>query len=317
MDAISDLLALQDGVISRRQALEAGLRPHSIERLLRRRVWVAVHPGVYVDHTGRLSWRQRAWAAVLACWPAALDGRSSLRAHEGPGRRSSDGHPIEVMVAHSRRVDPPAGVQVRRSRRFDEQVHWNLNPPRMHYDATIIEIADTAARELDVIAVLADACGARRTTAARLRDRIDDLPRLHQRDLLLGILDDVAEGTCSVLEHRYLTHVERPHGLPRGLRQDAVIRSDRPMLRDVVYRGLRGAWTQVVELDGRLHHDSATARDRDMERDLDAALEREHSVRIGYGQTFERACVTAAKLDRLLVTRGWAGRAKRCPKCPG
>jgi hypothetical protein len=237
MDEITALLSLQDGVISRRQALAAGLHPHSIARLLRRREWAQVHPGVYVDHTGRLSWRHRAWAAVLACWPAALDGRSALRAHEGPGRRGTDGDPIAVMVAHTRRVREPEGVRVRRSRRFDEQVRWNLSPPRMAFDDTILEIADTAVHETDLIAALADACGSRRTTAARLRARLDEIPRLRHRSLLVGILDDVAGGTCSVLEHRYLTHVERAHGLPRGLRQDRVVRSDRPMMRDVVYRG--------------------------------------------------------------------------------
>ena len=93
------------------------------------------------------------------------------------------------------------------------------------------------------------------------------------------------------------------------------MRSGRPMMRDVLYRGPRLSWTQVVELDGRLHHDSATARDRDMERDLDAAIEAEHTVRIGYGQVFDRACTTAAKIDRLLHRRGWDGAAVRCPRC--
>ena len=99
---------------------------------------------MYVDHTGRLTWRQRAWAAVLACWPAALDGRSSLRAHEGPGRRGRDDGSITVLVAHARRIEEPVGVRVRRSRRFDDQVQWNLSPPRLAYDDTIIDIADNA-----------------------------------------------------------------------------------------------------------------------------------------------------------------------------
>ncbi|MEZ0579569.1 hypothetical protein [Nocardioides sp. MH1] len=221
-----------------------------------------------------------------------------------------------MLVAHHRRVAAPAGVIARRSRRFDEQVSWNLSPPRMTYDDTVIEIADTAERELDLIAALADACGGRRTTAARLRARIDTIPRLHRRALLTSVLDDVAVGTCSVLEHRYLTDVERRHGLPRGTRQDRVVRSDRRMFRDVVYRDPRRSWVQVVELDGRLDHDSATARDRDMERDLDAAIEREHTVRLGYGQVLGRPCRTAAKIGRLLNLRGWNGTVQRCPDCP-
>ena len=68
------LLFKQDGVIARWQALAAGATDSDIERRLRRREWARVSPGVYVDHTGPLTWRQRAWAAVLAVWPAALDG---------------------------------------------------------------------------------------------------------------------------------------------------------------------------------------------------------------------------------------------------
>jgi hypothetical protein len=317
MDEVDRLLELQDGLIARRQAIAAGMTAAVVVRLVRRREWVAVHPGVYVDHTGPLTWQQRAWAGVLACWPAALDGRSAIRAHEGPGRaRSSRSDPIEVMVAHGRHPKAPSGVVVRQSRRFVDQVQWNLAPPRMRYDDTVIDLADRALRELDAIAVLADACGGRRTTAARLRARVDDVPRLHRRQWLLAILDDVASGACSVLEHRYLVDVELPHGLPRAARQDPTSLSGRPMLRDVVYRSLRPAWTQIVELDGRLFHDSTSARDRDLERDLDAAIEREHTIRVGYGQVFERACWTAFKLARLLTIRGWRGEFRCCPACP-
>lgn len=169
MDEVGRLLELQDGVIARRQALAAGMTEVAVARLTRRRAWVPVHPGVYVDHTGRTTWRQQAWAAVLACWPAALDGWSAIRAYEGPGRRWSDATRIEVMVAHGRHPAAPAGVAVRQSRRFDDHVQWNLAPPRMRYDDTVVDLADREVRELDAIAVLADACGGRRTTAARLR----------------------------------------------------------------------------------------------------------------------------------------------------
>lgn len=317
MDEIERLMDLQDGVIARPQARAAGLSEVAIARRIRRREWVAVHRGVYVDHTGPLTWRQRAWAAVLACWPAALDGWSAIRAHEGPGRRRGrwDG-PIEVMVAHGRHPAPPQGVVVRQSRRFDDHVQWNLAPPRMRYEHTVIDLADRAPRELDAIAVLADACGGRRTTARRLHRHTQDLPRLHRRAWLLAILDDVAEGTCSVLEHRYLTHVERPHGLPRGERQDPAFSGGRRMWRDVVYRGERPAWSQLVELDGRLGHDTTADRDRDLERDLDAALEHEHTARLGYGQVFDRACWTGYRISRLLRMRGWRGRFRCCPSCP-
>lgn len=186
----------------------------------------------------------------------------------------------------------------------------------MRYDAAVIDLADRADDELDAIAILADACGGRRTTAGRLRAQLAALSRVSRRDWLDAILLDVAEGTCSVLEHGYLTRVERPHGLPRALRQlPATTTGGRRMFRDVRYGGDRPRWRQIVELDGRLDHGSARARDADLERDLDAALEREHTVRLGYGQVFGRACSTAWKIGRLLQLRGWAGEMTPCPHC--
>jgi hypothetical protein len=318
MPELDELLDRQDGVIARRQALACGLTPTAINRNIRRRAWTPVHPGVYVTHTGPLTWQQRAWAAVLACWPAVLDGRSALRAHEGPGRHGvSDSDPIEVVVANERRITAPAGVRVRRSRRFDEAIQGNLSPPRLRYEATVIDLADRAADLLSAIAVIADACGGRRTTAGRLRRHLDQLARVRRRSWLAAILDDVSTGTCSVLEHAYLTDVERPHGLPRARRQvTAVNGSARNLFRDVRYGGIRPRWRLIVELDGRLFHSSARARDRDLERDLDAAIDREETVRIGYGQVFGRPCRTAAKMARLMQRLGWRGEFQPCPRCP-
>jgi hypothetical protein len=241
MDEIDRLLEIQDGVIARWQALDAGMTTTEVKRKVRRREWTPVHPGVYVDHTGPTTWRQRAWAAVLFCWPAALDGKSALRAHEGPGRREvRDDEPIQVVVAHRRTVAEPDGVVVRRSRRYDDAVQANLSPPRLRYDDAVIDLADRAGDMIAMVAVLADACGGRRTTAARLRWRLGEMPRVRQRRVLSALLDDVDEGTCSVLEHGHVTRVERPHGLPRGLRQTMAIgATGRRMFRDVLYGGAR------------------------------------------------------------------------------
>ncbi|KRB80570.1 hypothetical protein ASE01_03110 [Nocardioides sp. Root190] len=317
MDTIDDLLRHQDGVIARRQVLACGGTAALVARKLRRREWVAVHPGVYVDHTGPLTWRQRAWAAVLACWPAALAGWSALRAHEGPGRRRPPGSDdIEVVVHQGRRPPALAGVRARESRSFDESVQLGLSPPRQRYDDAILDLADRATDEVAAIGILADACGGRRTTAARLLERVGQRARLSRRALLSAVLADVESGTCSVLEHGYLTRVERSHGLPRGLRQvEARDGGGRRMYRDVVYSGPGGHWRQIVELDGRLGHDSTQDRDRDLERDLDAALDGADTLRLGYGQVFDRPCSTAAKVGRVLQLRGWHGRTTPCPSC--
>ena len=45
---IDEVVRRQAGVISRRQAIDAGLQDHHIRRLLRRNEWARVHPGVYI-----------------------------------------------------------------------------------------------------------------------------------------------------------------------------------------------------------------------------------------------------------------------------
>ena len=102
---VTRLLRRQDGVISRRQVRASGGTDADIDRLVRRRVWVRIHPGVYVDHTGPPSWRQRAWAAVLLLEPAALSGASALRAHGLRGHEDYGG--IEVAVPATRHPSAP------------------------------------------------------------------------------------------------------------------------------------------------------------------------------------------------------------------
>jgi hypothetical protein len=186
VDDLTAVLASRCGVIARRQVLGCALTPADLARLVRRRDLTRVHSGVYVDHTGPLTWDQRAWAAVLFSWPAAPPRR--------PGRCP---HP------------PDGGL-----RRADVVEHG-----------------------------------------------------------LTAVLDDVAAGTWSVLEHGYLNRVERPH-------------------------------------------DSTTSRDRDMHRDLDGAAEdAAMTLRLSWGQVFDRPCRTADRVARVLVRRGWSGHARRCPDC--
>ena len=83
LDGVRYELALQDGMVSRRQLLAAGGRPHDLDRMLRRRELSRILPGVFVDHTGVPTWHQRAWCGVLFHEPAALAGASALRAAFG------------------------------------------------------------------------------------------------------------------------------------------------------------------------------------------------------------------------------------------
>jgi hypothetical protein len=304
------LLRIQAGTVSRRQLEECGLRPHDIERLLRRRELVRVLPGVFVDHTGPLSWPQRAWAGLLFYGPAALAGDSALRS--AIPRWRSGRQEIQIVIDETRRCTEVPGYDLRRIRNLDQRIQPATRPPRLRIEEAAIDEALEASTDFAAIALLADVCQSRRTTARRILSTARERSRLPRRSWLEGVLTDIADGACSTLEHGYLHRVERPHGLPRGRRQSAGRSRFGGALRDVDYdpRPL------VVELDGELFHNSAGQRDRDLDRDLDAVVDGRFTVRLGWGQVFDRPCYTASRIAALLVRTGWTGRATRCgPDC--
>lgn len=132
--------------------------------------------------------------------------------------------------------------------------------------------------------------------------------RITRRPLLAGVLTDLRDGSCSVLEQTYLRRVERAHRLPKPDRQ-APTTVGRPGFRNLDYP----RYGLAVELDGRGFHATSRARDRDLERDLDAAVGADRlTLRLGWGQVFGRPCSTAAKIGRVLRARGWTGTPAQC-----
>lgn len=249
-DGLAELLERQSGGVARRQLLALGLRPHDVKRLLRRRSLARVHPGVFVEHTGPLTGRQRAWAAVLALWPAALCAESALDEYAAGAAL------IHVAVARDRRPVAPPGVRVHRISRFDQRVQWNRSPPRIRYEDAVLEVADRADSEFAAFEVLAEACRSRRTTPCRLAETLAGRARLHRRAWLSAVLADLADGSVSVLEQRYQRAVERAHRLPRAQRQ---VRARASV--GIVYRDAEYPCGLLVELDGRrAQHGGAAGR---------------------------------------------------------
>ena len=70
MEMLAALIAQQDGVVARWQAVAAGMSEVEIARRIRRGEWCALHPGVYVLHNGPPTWRQRAASAGSAATAA-------------------------------------------------------------------------------------------------------------------------------------------------------------------------------------------------------------------------------------------------------
>ena len=305
-DEFAGLLAVQEGVVSRRQLRQQlGAAAHDVRRLLRRRELTVVHPGVYVGHSGPLTWEQRAWAAVLYYWPAALARQSDLP------RPVVDG-PIHVAVAMTRTVKPIPGVVPHRATSFEERVNWVRRPPRIALEHAAIEVAAAQRDVTAMFRVLADTCQTRETTAARIAAALRERRGVPRKAMLLELLVDLEAGACSVLEREYL-RLERLHGLPGADRQRPATVGERRAYLDVPYDD----YGIDVELDGRAYHDSAERRDGDFERDLENAVHSDTlTVRLTYGQVFRRGCHTIGRIAQLLERRGWTGAFRRCPNCP-
>lgn len=304
------LLREQDGVIARRQILDLGGRPHDVRRMLRRRELAEVHPGVYVHHTGVPTRRQLHWAAVLALAPAWIHRESALEADGFRRDRERPGRTVHVMVDASRTCSAPPGVAVERVR---DAARWGLDnrrPPRASMEFALLKSASNR-DEAGAVALLSDACQQGHTTPQRLLDVLGELTRLPGRSWLLEVLLDVAAGTRSVLERRYLHDVERAHGLPTGSRQRRASADGTVVYRDVRY----DLQDTVVELDGRFGHTDSEDRWHDLERDLGAAVAGQVTLRPGWRQVLE-PCRLAGVVARVLRARGWTGTPRPCgPAC--
>lgn len=317
---VAACLERQEGVITRRQVLDDDGDSALVRRRLRGGDWIRKYPGVYLTHTGPASWMQRAWLGVLGAAPAVLCHRSAVAAAGGTvdGIRFDDG-PIHVAVDVHRNLSehpkPPDDerVVVHYVANLQGQALWDTHPPRIRPEYAVLDVAGRARTDHRAIARLAESVQAGITTAARLLEVLEARHNYRRQHFLAAVLADIRDGTHSVLEHRYLTDVERAHGLPTAARQ-ARTTVGRKGRRDADYQ----EFGVIVELDGRLGHDDATARDRDLERDLDALVgAAKVTARIGSGQVFDRACVTAEKVARLLAKGGWTGTPTRCSrKCP-
>ncbi|WP_024332748.1 hypothetical protein [Gordonia hirsuta] len=308
------LLDEQDGVITRRQILDGGGTPALVRSKLRRGEWVRKYPGVYLTHTGDPSPRQRTWLALLGGGAGAvLCDRSAVFAAGGSvdGRRYDDGAVHIAVDGHgnlrrrSARVEP---VVVHYISGLAEKSLINVRPARLRPEYAVLRVAGQADTEHRAVARLAEGVGSRIVTAERMLTVLGSRHNYRRQTFLEQVLADIRDGTCSVLEHRYLTDVERGHGLPAGTRQ-APTAVGRKGFRDVLY----GEAGVIVELDGRFGHDDAAARDRDLERDLDALIGGIGvTARVGSGQVYDRPCQTAQKVARLLTAHGWTGTPTRC-----
>ncbi|MDQ6896219.1 MAG: hypothetical protein M3171_06415 [Actinomycetota bacterium] len=173
---------------------------------------------------------------------------------------------------------------------------------------TVFDLA--GGKELDrVVTLAARAIDLRLCTSAELARALSDRPRQPARRLLLEVLTDVAAGSESAAEVRYVRDVERRHGLPPGRRQASTGTGGR---RDVEYE----EYGLVVEIDGRVGHQAWASRQKDGRRDRTALVRGRVTVRCFWIDLVPTACELSVDVGAILQSRGWTGQVRPCgPTC--
>ncbi len=303
------LLEQQCGVLSRQQALAAGLSPTLIDSRLRNGRWQRLQQGVYAGFSGTADQNALRWAALLrAGAPAALSHQTAAELHGLTDKRSPL---IHITVAATQRVMPIKGAVLHHSRAFYATVHPTASPPRTRVEDTVVDLAQSAVTFDDAFGWLCRAVGRGLTTAERLREVLDSRSRVRwRRDLSVG-LGDISAGVRSPLERRYVMNVERAHGLPTARRQALVVIGGRRRYLDNLYEDALVA----VELDGVAAH-PPEQRWADSHRDNELASVGIATLHYNWYDVNDASCGVAGQVAKLLRSRGMVVNPRSCgPGC--
>jgi hypothetical protein len=276
----------QHGIVTRREALAAGISSKEIKGRLRKGSLLRMYPGVYRIGHRAPSTEARYLGAVRACGEGALLGGQAAgfvyRLIRGP-------EPVpEVITPTQRRV---RGVITRRTRAIHplDATTWRGIPvttvPRTLVDLAAVLGPDDLARACHEAAVRFG------TTPAQVEAVLERRPSSPGRAKLMRVLRGDQPVTLSALERRFL-RVLREAGLP-------LPETNRPASgRRVDCRWPDYALT--VELDSYRYHSSRHAWERDRRREREAHARGDQFRRYTYGDVFEDSELMLAELRSLV-----------------
>jgi hypothetical protein len=195
-DALRQLLSRQLDVITRRQALAAGVTASSLRHRLGNS-WQSLIPGVYLAATGTPTITQQQMAAMLhAGRGSVITGLAALQQHRIRGPATDL---IDVLIPASRRRRDAAFVRLHRTTRLPTRV-WKLGPLRYAPPARAVADAVRGLTSLrDVRAIVADGVQRGACTVPDLSTELNAGPSVGSK-LLREALADVADGIRSAAE---------------------------------------------------------------------------------------------------------------------
>lgn len=307
--SLREVARFQGGVVTRKQALAAGLSTGAIVCKLKYTRWRRIYRGVYATFTGPVSREALLWAAVLYAGKGAeLSHETAAELH---GLTDRPAIAIHVTVPASRRVRPASGLVIHLSARARNVWFPRGVLPHTFVEDTVLDLVHDTDNFDDVCGWVTQAFGRRLTDEGPLLATMSQRKKLRWRAELEGLVRAAAGGAHSVLEFRYDRDVERAHGLPPAKRQVPFTQPDgRRGFRDRYYE----QYGLGVELDGKEWHPEER-RSLDVGRDNLVTVTGGSTLRYGWDDVTRKACEAAAQVAESLRARGWHGRLSRC--CPG
>ncbi len=275
--------------------------------------WRRLQRGAYATFSGPAPRQAELWAALLRAGPGAtLSHQTAAELHGLTDRAGEQIHVTVPVARNPARYGKIPGVIVHRSSRIDLARHPALSPPRTRVEETVLDLVETARDFDEAFAWICRAVGRRRTTVPLLRAAAAKRSRLRWRMEITAALADVAEGVHSLLERRYVTRVERAHGLPRAARQARRRHGARTTYIDNLY----AEYDVCVEVDGTTAH-PADERWNDVRRDNTNTARGSATLRFGWPEITQHRCESAILVGDTLCDRGWPGSLRPCsPGCP-
>ena len=296
----------QSGIVTREQASEAGISRSAIAHAVTSGRWNRVHPRTYATFSGRLTTDALLWAAVLYAGAGSCVSHETAAAKYGwvPMHQL-----IHVTTPLERQAQTRPGIRTHRARRHPGDVRTHSGLPITSPERTLLDLLSSARTAGDALSAVGRATQSGKLDQPEFARRLG-ASRCRWRAVTLECLDDITHGSHSYLELRFV-HALRKHGVPIGARQVASGRTR----SDMAYDGL------VIELDGRLGHDTADGRFRDMRRDNVHSLARKVVLRFGWADVVDEPCGVASQVAAALgisaKTCGIHCSLPRAPACTG
>lgn len=285
-EILERIASRSQGVVTRREALRAGVTATQVRHRVRKGVLIQAYPGVYRLGHRAPSVEAFYLAAVRACGDGAvLYGRAAayvLGLIKGPAP------PPEVRTPTERQVD---GVLTSRSRRLNPRdVTTHRAIPVTTVPCTLVDLA--AVLTDDELARACHEAGVRyRTTPRHVEGVLARRPTTPGARKLRRIMRGDTRVSLSELERRFLALLGQ-EGLPLPV-------TNRP----AGGRRVDCRWAQqrlTVELDSYRYHASRHAWEQDRRREREARARGDDFVRYTWGDVFETSQATIRELHALL-----------------